>query len=116
MMSNIDFIPLCSLDAVADGAIGTGDLPDGRRVAVYLVQGDVYATDDRCTHGNSSLIEDGCLDGHIVECGMHLGTFDVRTGEAVGPPCTRALRTYPVEIRDGQVMLSAAALAGELKA
>jgi len=116
MMRNIEFIPLCSLDAVADGAIGTGDLPDGRRVAVYLVQGDVYATDDRCTHGNSSLIEDGCLEGYIVECGMHLGTFDVRTGEAVGPPCTRALRTYPVEIRDGQVMLSAAALAGELKA
>lgn len=112
MTSNIHFIPLCSLVAVADGGIGTGDLPDGRRLAVYLVDGEAYATDDRCTHGNSSLTEDGCLDGHIVECGMHLGTFDVRTGAAIGPPCTKALRTYPVEIRDGQVMLSAAALAG----
>jgi len=115
-MSNNEFIALCGLDAVADGAIGAGDLPDGRRVAVYLVQGEVYATDDRCTHGNSSLTEDGCLDGHIVECAMHLGTFDVRTGADVGPPCTKALRTYPVEIRDGRVVLSAAALAGELKA
>ncbi len=116
MTSNSYFIPLCSLDAVADGGIGIGDLPDGRRVAVYLVEGKAFATDDRCTHGNSSLTEDGCLEGHIVECGMHLGTFDVRTGEAVGPPCTKALRTYPVEIRDGQVMLSDAALATELKA
>jgi p-cumate 2,3-dioxygenase ferredoxin subunit len=116
MTRNSHFISLCSLDAVADGGIGMGHLPDGRRVAVYLVAGNVYATDDRCTHGNSSLTEDGCLEGHIVECGMHLGTFDVRTGEAVGPPCTQALRTYPVEIRDGQVMLSDASLVAELKA
>ena len=40
----------------------------------------------------------------------------VGTGEAVGPPCTKALRTYPVEIRDGQVMLSDATLSAELKA
>lgn len=116
MTSNNHFISLCSLDAVADGGIGMGYLPDGRRVAVYLVADNVYATDDRCTHGNSSLTEDGCLEGHIVECGMHLGTFDVRTGLAVGPPCTKALRTYPVEIRDGQVMLSDASLVAELKA
>ena len=116
MTNNNHFIPLCNLDGLANGGIGIGDLPDGRRVAVYLVEGKVYATDDRCTHGNSSLTEDGCLEGHIVECGMHLGTFDVRTGEAVGPPCTKALRTYPVEIRDGQVMLSDATLSAELKA
>ena len=55
MTSNNHFISLCSLDAVANGDIGMGYLPDGRRVAVYLVEGNVYATDDRCTHGNSSL-------------------------------------------------------------
>jgi p-cumate 2,3-dioxygenase ferredoxin subunit len=116
MTHNSNLISLCSLDALADGGIGMGYLPDGRRLAVYLVADNVYATDDRCTHGNSSLTEDGCLEGHIVECGMHLGTFDVRTGQAVGPPCTKALRTYPVEIRDGQVMLSDASLIAELKA
>lgn len=108
------FIQLCPVADLAEGSIGSGELPDGRRVAVYLVEGKPYATDDRCTHGNSSLAEEGCLDGAIVECGMHLGTFDVRTGEAVGPPCTRPLQTFPVEIRDGQVVLSRAALAGEL--
>lgn len=113
-MSN--FIPLCSLAAVGGGAIGSANLPNGRRIAIYLVDGQPFATDDRCTHGNSSLSEEGCLDGPIVECGMHLGTFDVRTGEAVGPPCTQALRTYPVEIRDGQVVVSEAALSAELDA
>ena len=116
MTSPKDFIPLCSLADVSEGSIGSATLADGRRVAVYLVEGQAFATEDLCTHGQSSLAEDGCLDGHIVECGMHLGTFDVRTGEAVGPPCIKALRTYPVEIRDGQVMLSAAALTAELSA
>ena len=45
-----------------------------------------------------------------------LGTFDVRTGEAVGPPCTKALRTYQGVIREGQVMLSEAALSAKLQA
>lgn len=116
MTSLNDFIPLCSMSDMNEGGIGSATLADGRRVAVYLVDGQVFATDDLCTHGQSSLSEDGCLDGHIVECGMHLGTFDVRTGEAVGPPCIKALRTYPVEIREGQVMLSAAALMAELSA
>jgi p-cumate 2,3-dioxygenase ferredoxin subunit len=116
MTSNSDFLALCSLAAVQAGDIAVGHLPDGLRVAVYWVDGQVYATDDRCSHGNSSLAEDGCLEGHIVECGMHLGTFDVRTGAAVGPPCTQALRTYPVEIRDGQVMLSSATLTAGLTA
>lgn len=114
MNSPSGFTPLCGVADVGDGGIVSAVLPDGRRVAIYLVDGEAYATDDRCTHGNSSLSEEGCLDGHIVECGMHLGTFDVRTGEAVGPPCTKALRTYAVVIRDGQVMLSEAALAGDL--
>lgn len=116
MTSPKDFVPLCSMSDVNEGSIGSATLADGRRVAVYLVEGQVFATDDLCSHGQSSLAEDGCLDGYIVECGMHLGTFDVRTGEAVGPPCVKALRTYPVEIRDGQVMLSAAALTAELNA
>ena len=110
------FLSLCSLAEVGEGTIGSAVLPDGRRVAIYLVEGKAFATDDRCTHGNSSLAEEGCVEGHVVECGMHLGTFDVRTGEALGTPCTKALRTYPVEIRDGQVMLSEAALSAEIGA
>lgn len=94
---------LCPVDTIGPGEVAGGELPGGRRVAIYNVDNVFYVTDDFCTHGESSLSEEGVLDGHIVECGWHMGTFDVRTGEPKARPCVIPLRTYPVTIIDGQV-------------
>jgi p-cumate 2,3-dioxygenase ferredoxin subunit len=102
---------LCPLNDLCNGTIGSAFLENGRRIAIYHVDGNVYATDDRCTHGDASLADEGSLEGHTVECGLHLGAFDVRTGAATSAPCVHALKTYPVEVRDGQVWLSAEAAA-----
>ena len=72
----------------------------GVRVALYAVDDQFYATADLCTHGHGSLSE-GFLDGEIVECPLHQGLFNVKTGEAVGAPCTVAVKTYPVKLQDG---------------
>jgi nitrite reductase/ring-hydroxylating ferredoxin subunit len=73
-------------------------------LAVYNIDGAFYATDDECTHGAASL-SDGILDGEVIECTMHFGAFDVRTGAAVQAPCSIPLRTYRVEIRDNQIFV-----------
>jgi nitrite reductase/ring-hydroxylating ferredoxin subunit len=73
-------------------------------LAVYNIDGAFYATDDECTHGAASL-SDGILDGEVIECTMHFGAFDVRTGAAVQAPCSIALRTYRVEIRDDEIFV-----------
>ena len=96
---------LCDAENIEPGGIGSASLPDGRRVAIYNVDGTLYATDDLCTHGHASLSDDGTLEGCIIECGLHLGAFDVRTGAPVATPCTKALQTYPIQIRDGAVWL-----------
>ena len=75
-----------------------------RAIAVYNVGGSFYATDDECTHGAASL-SDGILDGEVIECTMHFGAFNLKTGEAVAPPCSIPLRTYKVTVRDGQVVV-----------
>jgi p-cumate 2,3-dioxygenase ferredoxin component len=99
-------ISLCPVDEVWEGAIRMAVLPDGHRIALYNVNGMVYATDDTCTHGAASLAEDGQVEGHVVECGWHNGRFDVRTGEACAMPCTEALRRWPVQVVDGQVCVA----------
>jgi naphthalene 1,2-dioxygenase system ferredoxin subunit len=76
----------------------------GREVAIYLVDGSVYATANRCTHGDASLCE-GFLEGHEIECPFHQGRFDVRSGTATGAPAEVALATWPARLADGRVEL-----------
>lgn len=82
------------------------ELDNGLELAIYLIGGNVFATDDECTHSKASLADMGDLDGFVIECSLHLGAFDVRTGEVVSAPCTKPLRTYPVEVRDGRVWVN----------
>jgi len=45
------------------------------------------------------------LEGGLIECPLHEGTFEIRTGRAVGAPCTVALRTYDIKVEDGSIYL-----------
>jgi len=103
MNAMADVAVLCPAADIAEGQIRAGSLPNGAVVALYKVDGEIYATDDVCTHGAASLSEDGTLLGKIVECGWHFGSFDITTGEACASPCSVALKTYPVKIVDGMV-------------
>ena len=94
-------------------ALSADDLPNddvkgvviaGRDIAIYTVGDEVYATDNLCTHGNARLC-DGFLDGHEIECPLHQGKFDVRTGQPACEPVTEVLRRYPVRVEGGRVFL-----------
>ncbi|WP_199699214.1 non-heme iron oxygenase ferredoxin subunit [Oleomonas cavernae] len=98
-----ELMKLCPVADIPEGEIRQAALPDGQPIALYNVDGRIYATADRCTHGEVSLSEEGCLMGKIVECSWHFGTFDVTTGAATGMPCEVALKTYPVELIEGVV-------------
>lgn len=92
---------LCKTGDLAPGQVRRIDRKAGD-IAVYNVDGTFYATDDRCTHGLSSLAE-GDLIGDEIECSMHFGSFNVKTGEAMAPPCSIPIRTYKVEVRGDEV-------------
>jgi p-cumate 2,3-dioxygenase ferredoxin component len=103
MASGTTSTAVCSASELAEGEIMGVTLSDGRRVALYNVDGTIYATSDTCTHGEASLSEEGILTGKIVECTWHFGTFDVTTGNAESLPCSVGLKTYSVEVRDDTV-------------
>lgn len=69
----------------------------GREIAIYDLDGELFATDDICTHAYAKL-SDGWLDKGEIECPLHAGRFDVRTGHATAPPCTEPLKTYKVRV------------------
>ena len=86
-------------------AVAFGDY----QIALYDVAGEVFATDNLCTHAQAFLT-DGTLSGDIVECPLHGGRFSVRTGEGKGPPIPCDLRTYPVRVIDGEIQIRVANL------
>lgn len=69
-------------------------------IAVYRVGNEVFATDDTCTHMRGRL-SDGYLDGYTIECPLHFGKFDIRSGKPLSAPCTVALRCHAVEAGNG---------------
>jgi len=73
-------------------------------VCLYNLGGKIYATHDTCTHGQASLA-DGFVEGGAIECPLHQGKFDIATGKAVAVPCVEDIRTYPVKIDGGAVLL-----------
>lgn len=73
-------------------------------MAIFQVGEDVYATHDICTHGMARLSE-GYLEDGQIECPLHQGLFDVKTGAAIALPCTEGVKTFPTKIEDQRVMV-----------
>jgi naphthalene 1,2-dioxygenase ferredoxin component len=98
-----NWIDAAALDAVPEGDV-IGVNVAGKDIALYEVEGEIFATDNRCTHG-AARMSDGFLEGREIECPLHQGRFDVCTGQAMCAPLTENIRTYPVRIENLRVML-----------
>lgn len=66
-------------------------------VALFDVDGSLYAVDARCTH-EDELLARGVVDPRACEviCPLHQARFDLRTGQATRGPAAAPLTTYPV--------------------
>ena len=96
------------IDAAAQADVPEGDVMavqlGGKEIALYEVEGEVFATDNICTHGHARLCE-GFLDGHMVECPFHQALFNVRDGSVNCGPATEPVKSWPVKIENDRVYL-----------
>ncbi|MFQ5516104.1 MAG: non-heme iron oxygenase ferredoxin subunit [Acidimicrobiia bacterium] len=72
------------------------------RIAVFRVEGELYAIGDRCSHAEASLAE-GELFDFGVECPRHGSEFDLRSGEPHALPATSPVPVYEIEV-DGDAV------------
>jgi naphthalene 1,2-dioxygenase system ferredoxin subunit len=87
-------------DDLPAGTCKTIDLPEGRELALYNIDGEFYATESFCPHKGARLA-DGILCDHVIECQLHGWQFDVRTGECL--TVTERLKTYEVVVEEGLI-------------
>jgi naphthalene 1,2-dioxygenase system ferredoxin subunit len=102
--------PWIDVAAEADLFEGAGIAiqPAGHDLALFSIDGEVFATDNICSHGSARLC-DGYVEGYEVECPFHQGRFDVRTGAATCGPATEPVKSWPVKIEAGRVYLQLSA-------
>lgn len=97
-----DWIRVAGTDEVPVGETAAVEIM-GLNLALYNVDGAFFCTDNICSHA-FALLSEGWLEGHLIECPLHNGQFDVRTGEGQGAPITENIRAYPVKV-DGEDVL-----------
>ena len=92
-----------SLTSIPQGGV-IGVKLDGLPLALYRLEGNVYATHGVCTHA-LALLSEGFVEDGKVECPLHQGVFDIRTGKALCAPLTRDIRTFAVRVEGDDVFV-----------
>jgi nitrite reductase/ring-hydroxylating ferredoxin subunit len=95
---------VASIVEIDEGGTLAAEVED-TEVCLYKVNGKVFATANKCSHGEASLADGMIVDDFLIECPLHEGTFDIRTGAAVGAPCKAAIRCFDVQVKEGVIYL-----------
>jgi len=95
-----EFVKVANLSDLGPGSSMTIEA-NGKAVALFNVDGAVYALDNTCLHRGGPLGE-GFLEGDVVACPWHMWEYNVRTGEKLGDPSLK-VATYPVEVEGNDV-------------
>lgn len=95
-------------DLIAVADLETGDATPvtlGRReLAVFDTVVGIFVSLARCTHGAANLC-DGFFDGTHIECPLHQGLFDARTGQPKAAPARVPLRMIKARVVEGRVQV-----------
>ncbi|MDA0310967.1 MAG: non-heme iron oxygenase ferredoxin subunit [Gemmatimonadetes bacterium] len=92
---------------------GLADVPEGKLLGIMAgsipvvlanPDGDVYALRDECSHETYPL-SDGELDGGDVVCLYHGARFECASGRNKALPAVRPVKSFPVEIREGEIFI-----------
>lgn len=101
MVVNVaDFVAVANVNDVKEGE-GKVVEANGKTIALFNVDGKIYAIDNTCLHAGGPLGEGTC-DGNIVTCPWHQWKYDVTTGVSIVNPQIR-VDTYEVKVEGDKV-------------
>lgn len=98
-----DFVEVANVEEVGLGRASTFRV-GGKSIAVFNVEGSLYAMDDHCLHAGASL-GSGKFEGRVVTCRLHGWRYNVTTGCTLHVP-DYGVKTYPVKVEDGKIWIA----------
>ena len=106
MTDSAQWLKVATLADIPQGKI-KAVLVNKQSIALSNVGGEIYATDNICTHA-FALLSDGYLDGDLIVCPLHAGCFEAKTGRAVEAPAEEDIKSYPVRLVGDEVQIDMA--------
>ncbi|MEY4321854.1 MAG: hypothetical protein RL167_582 [Actinomycetota bacterium] len=97
-------VRICRVDEIKAGKAIRVKIGDDAIAIAKTKSGDVYAIDDKCSHGEISLSE-GFIEKDTIECWAHGAKFSLATGEALTLPAYEPVKTYEVLIENDEIFL-----------
>ncbi|MBI3803379.1 MAG: Rieske 2Fe-2S domain-containing protein [Nitrospirae bacterium] len=107
-----EFVKVATLDEIPTER-GKVIQVEGKEIALFRLDGKVYAIDNLCLHEGGPLGHGPVKDG-IVTCPWHLWRFDVRTGAMVEAPSMR-VDCFAVKLEGDEVYLDVSSLTSPLR-
>ena len=98
-----DWFPVCPVSELPPGTHRVVDL-DGAQVAVFNLDGHLYAIEDVCTH-DGGVLTGGPVEGDCIVCPRHGARFSIKTGEALSAPAFEPTATFLVRVDSGEVQV-----------
>jgi nitrite reductase/ring-hydroxylating ferredoxin subunit len=95
------FVRVCSLRDLSPGRRRLVELDEDRQIALFNVEGTIYAVSNICLHQHSPVLVDGMVEDCIVTCPMHGWQYELATGRSLENGAS--LRTFEVSIRNDEV-------------
>jgi 3-phenylpropionate/trans-cinnamate dioxygenase ferredoxin subunit len=74
----------------------------GKRLALFNLDGRYYAIEDTCTHRGGPLSE-GEIEGDVVICPWHGAKFRIASGEVLAPPARTGVASFPIRLNGSDV-------------
>ena len=104
---NDDWLDVAAADAVPDGDVFAvaPEHTAGREIALVRLGDEVFAIDVTCTHGSANLCGGFVEEDGSIECPLHQGRFDIKSGRALCAPLTQDLAVHGVRVESGRVFV-----------
>lgn len=103
-MDEAGWMRVAGTSEVAEGQV-LGVRAGGRDLAVYhLPGGEFRCTDNICSH-EFALLSDGWLEDGCIECPLHAGRFDIRTGKGQGAPIDKDIEVFEVRAEGDDLLI-----------
>ena len=103
MNEEIEWILIGNVEDIEEDGVAHFEYQD-KDYAIYRLKDGFYATDGICSHENA-LLSDGVVVGEEIECPLHQGTFNIKTGEAIMEPACDHINVYEIKVEKDELFI-----------